>query len=120
MYKSTDIFCAAAIQALGSLRADTLTDSSAIAYVVIDNDHYQLIEASGKYNQRRSLYESYLYNHFGYDETTKVDLVRYLTQGTDILKWQDFINYIPGKEVIVPIDLDGDTVGYVFRGVIER
>lgn len=119
-YKSSDVVCQAAIQQLGTMRVSELPDSSAIAYVKISNDNYELIEASGKYSQIRSIFETNLYNHFSYDTTVKQDLARYFKDHTEILRWQDFINYIGGKEVVVPIQVNKQPIGYVFRGVIER
>ncbi len=34
--------------------------------------------------------------------------------------WADYIRFIPGKEVIVPIELPDGTDGYILRGVIEK
>lgn len=119
-YKSSDIVCQAAIKQLGAMQVSTLPDSSAIAYVKITNDSYELIEASGKYNESRSIFETNRYNHFSYNATIKQDLARYFKDQAEIQRWQDFINYIGGKEVIVPIRVDEQPIGYVFRGVIER
>lgn len=119
-YKSSDVQCRAAVQQLASMHVNALPDSSAIAYVKITNDNYELIEASGKYNESRSIFETNRYNHFSYDTTIKQDLARYFKDQSKINRWQDFINYIGGKEVIVPIEVDDQPIGFVFRGVIER
>ena len=37
-----------------------------------------------------------------------------------IQKIAEKLGYIPGKEVLVPVDIDGTLVGYIFCGVIER
>lgn len=119
-YKSSDVQCRAAVQQLASMHVNALPDSSAIAYVKITNDTYELIEASGKYNESRSIFETNRYNHFSYEAGIKQDLARYFKDHSTINRWQDFINYIGGKEVIVPIQVDDQPIGYVFRGVIER
>lgn len=119
-YKSSDIICQAAIKQLSSMRVDSLQDSSAIAYVKITNGTYELIEASGKYNQGRSIFDTQNYNHFNYDQHVKQDIADYATDRKPITRWQDFINYIGGKEVVVTLEKDGTPIGYIFRGVIER
>lgn len=119
-YKSSDIICQAAIKQLSAMNVDSLQDSSAIAYVKITNGTYELIEASGKYNQGRSIFDTQNYNHFSYDQHIKQDIADFTTDRKPITRWQDFINYISGKEVVVPLEKDKTTIGYIFRGVIER
>ncbi len=118
--KSSDISCPAAITQLAKLDVNQLKDSSAVAYVRITNGDYELIEASGKYNQLRSLHDGQPFSHFSFDDTVRNDLANYLLKQQPILMWQDFIMYTGGKEVIVPVVVDNKTVGYIFRGVIER
>ncbi len=119
-YVPYDVMCIAAQNMLASLGVSSLKDSSAIAYVVYDNGTYQLIEASGKYNKRESVVNPMNYGHFSYELEKRTELNEYLANAAAMDRWQDFIMYIPGKEVVVPIVIEGQTVGYFFRGVIER
>jgi len=115
----TDVHCDRAAEALAELNVQVLRDHSSIAYVRFDDGHYQLLEASGKYNGRRPLTGGSYFPHFSYNERMMRDVLE-LSAGAQIKNyWQDFINYIPNKEIAVPIEIEGEIVGYIFRGVIE-
>jgi len=99
---------------------DNLIDYSAIAFVKkYDNRDIALIESSGKY-RRRSGIESHNILAYSYRANTESDLGRYLFEGKDINKWQDFISYLPEKQVVVPVEINGQTLGYIFRSMIEK
>jgi hypothetical protein len=100
------------------MQVDQLTDSSAIAYIRITDKKYSLLEASGKYTGMQPIYDG-SYSQLGYGET-RDRLASYFLDGKDIDMWDDYVYYIKGKEVIVPVSIDGKLVGYIFRGVIER
>lgn len=119
-YKSQDIMCKPGQEVLSELGVDSLKNSSAVAYVHYDNGSYSLLEASGKYNELRSLSDSNSFNHFNYKQELRQSVNNYFATGEDIDRWQDFINYIDGKEVLVPVVIDNQKIGYIFRGVIER
>jgi hypothetical protein len=119
-YKSQDIMCKPGQEVLSELGVDTLKNSSAVAYVHYNNGSYSLLEASGKYNELRSLSDNNSFNHFGYKQELRQNINNYFATGTDIDRWQDFISYIDGKEVLVPVMIDNQNIGYIFRGVIER
>jgi len=111
--------CLTASTQLAKLEVRELRDSSATAYVRVIGDKYELIEASGLYNEAM-LGKFQSYGRFNSDAATKADLIKYLQQNEPILLWQNFIPYIEGKEVIVPVKIDNQLVGYIFRGVIEK
>lgn len=113
----SDIICTSAQQQLSKMGVDRLTDSSAIAYAKVENQAYELIEASGKYNQKQTFSDNY-YSHFGYG-SNRDDLIKFFNENKSIPMWADYISYIGGKEVIVPVDIDKKRIGYIFRGVIE-
>lgn len=119
-YKSRDMLCLPAQEALGEMNGDVLKDSSAVAYVKYIDGNYELIEASGKYNERASVLNPNSYSHFNYNQDKRFELNEYLAGNHEIDRWQDFISYIQGKEVLVPVVIEGETLGYIFRGVIER
>lgn len=112
----SDISCQSAQDHFSQLNLDELKDSSAVAFLRMrDDTQYALIEASGTYRYYRTSDNAYFLSWQGRD-----DLIKYLVHGQEITMWNDFINYIPGKEVIVPVEYDGQVYGYIFRGVIEK
>lgn len=121
-YPPKDVICKSAQQKLADIGVDQLKDSSAIAYIKVTGDKYELIEASGKYNEIRDIKNSY--SHFSYryyNNSDKGNLYDFFVMNKSISMWDDYIRFIPFKEVIVPVVLDGDkTVGFIFRGVIEK
>jgi len=121
--QSSDIICPSAQEKLGEMKVESLKDSSAIGYVTFGNDGYRLIEASGKYSGPRQImfddYSNYTYNHFGYDDLNRSQIEEYFKSGKDINRWQQFLNYIDVKQVLVPIEIDDQVVGYIFRGVVQ-
>lgn len=119
-YIQSDI-CLSAQQILSEIGVESLKNSSAIAYLTVQGRNVVLIEASGKYHPPAVIPDQYIFSRGHWGEDTYLELNEYLTQGKEMQKfWQDFISYIPGKEVLVPVDIDGLRVGYIFRGVIER
>ena len=119
-YRPSDL-CPRAQQALSDIGVETLKDSQSAAYLAVRGHNVILIEASGKYHPPASLPDQYIYSRGRWGENTHLELNEYLTKGKELSGyWKDFIGYIPGKEVLVPIDIDGVRVGYIFRGVIER
>ena len=121
--QSSDIICTPAQVKLAEMKVESLKDSSAIGYVTFGNEGYRLIEASGKYSGPRQImfddYSNYSYNHFGYDELNRSQIEEYFKSGKEINRWQQFLNYISVKQVLVPIEIDGQVVGYIFRGVVQ-
>lgn len=119
-YIQSDI-CLSAQEMLSAIGVESLKNSSAIAYLAIQGRNVILIEASGKYHPPAVVPDQYIFSRGNWGENTYLELNEYLTQGKEISSlWQDFISYIPGKEVLVPVEIDGIRVGYIFRGVIER
>lgn len=119
-YKSQDIICKPSQEVLSELGVDSLKNSSAIAYVRYIDGVYSLLEASGKYNEPRSMADTNAYNHFSYDQEIRQNINSYFSSRQEIDRWQDFISYIKGKEVLVPVVIENQKIGYIFRGVIER
>lgn len=108
--------CQVAKDQLALLGVDRLTDSSSIAYVRVRDDSFEVLEASGKYSSPRKLHTNGS-NHFRYD---KADVLASLFFEEDAVPmWDDYIWFISGKEVVVPVVYEGRTLGYIFRGVIE-
>lgn len=120
-YIPSDI-CQSAQETLSAIGVETLKNSSAIAYLAVRDKSVAFLEASGKYHPYASVADNYAFSYgSGWGSDTRLLLNEYLTQGKPLpTLWWDYISYIPGKEVIVPIDIDGVRVGYIFRGVIER
>lgn len=119
-YIQSDI-CLSVQQILSKIGVESLKNSSAIAYLTVQGRNVVLIEASGKYHPPTVIPDQYIFSRGRWGKNTYLELNEYLTQGKEIQEfWQDFISYIPGKEVLVPVDIDGIRVGYIFRGVIER
>lgn len=119
-YIQTDI-CVSAQEMLSAIGVGSLKNSSATAYLAVQGRNVILIEASGKYHPPAVIPDQYIFSRGNWGENTYLELNEYLTQGKEISSlWQDFISYIPGKEVLVPVEIDGIRVGYIFRGVIER
>lgn len=114
-YRSYDFVCESAVQQLAAANVDSLKDSSAVAYVLVSDSQYQMIEASGKYHLPQDVRNGSQLRFDHWDE-----LSRYWFQDESIVLWNDFIFYIRGKEVLVPIEIDDQVVGYVFRGVVEK
>ena len=112
----TDFLCEQAQSQLGFLEVDTLRDSSAIAYIRVSDNKYEMIEASGKYTGSQTFLNGH--NQFLYESAPVLE--KYFLEDTDIPLWDNYLWFIPGKEVIVPVAIDGKTVGYIFRGVIEK
>ena len=118
-YRPSDL-CPRAQQALSDIGVETLKDSQSAAYLAVRGQNVILIEASGKYHPPAPLADQYIYSRGRWGENTHLELNEYLTKGKELSSyWKDFIGYIPGKEVLVPVDIDGVRVGYIFRGVIE-
>lgn len=119
-YLPSDL-CPQAQEMLSTIKVESLKNSSAIAYLAVQGNNVVLIEASGKYHPPASVADQYIFSRGNWGDNTYLELNEYLTQSKQLTNyWQDFIGYIPGKEVIVPIDIDGTRLGYIFRGVIER
>lgn len=119
-YKPSDL-CPRAQQMLADIGVESLKDSQSAAYLAVRGHNVILIEASGKYHPPSPLADQYIYSRGRWGENTHLELNEYLIKGKELSSyWKDFIGYIPGKEVLVPIDIDGARVGYIFRGVIER
>lgn len=119
-YIQSDI-CLSAQQILSEIGVESLKNSSATAYLTVQGRNVVLIEASGKYHPPAVIPDQYIFSRGRWGKNTYLELNEYLTRGKEISSlWQDFIGYIPGKEVLVPVDIDGIRVGYIFRGVIER
>ncbi len=112
--------CQPAKEHLSKFQVEQLKDSSAIAYVKVAGGYYSLLTASGDYTKSDLPKNGYSYNLFAYNDEIRSDMMQYFENGKYIVMWQDFIPYIPGKEVIVPVNIEGKSIGYIFRGVIER
>jgi hypothetical protein len=116
--------CRPAQEMLSAIGVETLKNSSAIAYLAVRDKSVAFLEASGKYHPYASVTDNnYTFSYGGSfgSSDTRLALSEYLTRGKPLSTlWWDYINYIPGKEVIVPIEIDGVRVGYIFRGVIEK
>lgn len=119
-YIQSDI-CLSAQQILSAIGVESLKNSSATAYLTVQGRNVVLIEASGKYHLPAVVPDQYIFSRGRWGENTSLELNEYLVQGKEMSGfWQDFISYIPGKEVLVPVEIDGVRIGYIFRGVIER
>lgn len=119
-YVPSDL-CPQAQQALSDIGVESLKDFQSTAYLTVRGHNVILIEASGKYHPPAPIADQYIFSRGRWGKNTYLELNEYLTQGNEISSlWQDFIGYIPGKEVLVPVEIDGTRVGYIFRGVIER
>lgn len=119
-YVPSDL-CPQAQQALSDIGIESLRDSQSTAYLAVRGHNVILIEASGKYHPPAPIADQYIFSRGRWGKNTYLELNEFLTQGKEISSlWQDFIGYIPGKEVLVPVEIDGIRVGYIFRGVIER
>lgn len=119
-YLRSDI-CPAATKILSEIGVESLINSSAIAYLTVQGRNVILIEASGKYHPPAIITDQYIFSRGHWGENPYIELNEYFTQEIKLSKhWQDFISYIPGKEVLVPVEIDGTRVGYIFRGVIEK
>ena len=114
-----DIECATARTALSELGVSGLKDSSAIAYLRVKDGQYEVLEASGKFNGRQDLNSNSYGRQLTYRQKQKDAIHSYLIDKKPIPMWDDYIQYIPGKEVIVPVKIDG-VDAYIFRGVLER
>lgn len=112
--------CQAAQEHLSSMGVEQLKDSSAIAYVKVVDGSYSLLTASGDFTKSDLSKNRYSSTLFSYNDTIRSDLMQYFETGKEIVLWQDFIPYIPGKEVVVPVKSQNMIKGYIFRGVIER
>lgn len=119
-YPERDVICSVAQEKLAEMQVDQLKDSSAIAYIRYQEGDYELIEASGKYTQKQSLIDPSNYSQFSYSLEKRTELNQYLKGEKQIDRWQDFMYYIPGKEVVVPVSINDNTIGFIFRGVIEK
>lgn len=107
--------CEAARATLNTLQQEGVRNFSANVFLRAQDGRVEMIETSGRYHRPGLPRDSYVLN---WDNREELSL--YLTQAKDISLWQDFVTYIPGKEVLVPIELDNGVTGYIFRGVIER
>jgi hypothetical protein len=107
--------CEAARTGLNNLQQSGVRDFSATAFLRYQNGRFEMIESSGRYHRPTVVHDSYVMNW-----DNRKDLELYLAEGKDLSLWQDFLTYVPGKEVIVPVELDNQVKGYIFRGVIER
>lgn len=118
--KIATIPCQIAKEHLSLMKVEQLRDSSAIAYVKVGGGTYSFLTASGDFTKSDLSKNGYSFNLFSYSEDIRSDMMQYFESGEKIVLWQDFIPYIPGKEVIVPISFEDKIYGYIFRGVIER
>lgn len=119
-YTRSDI-CPVAQAILSNIGVETLKNSSAILYLAVQGKTVVMIEASGKYHPPSSIIDDYTFAYGHWGDTPDVDLQDYFLHNKPLrTMWWDYINYIPGKEVVVPVEIDGQRVGYIFRGVIER
>lgn len=120
-YTPSDM-CQPAQEMLSAIGVETLKNSSAIAYLAVRDKRVALLEASGKYHPYAPVADNYAFSYGrSLENDTRLALSEYLTQGKPLpTLWWDYIRYIPRKEVIVPIEIDGVRVGHIFRGVIEK
>lgn len=119
-YTRSDM-CQPAQEMLSAIGVESLKNSSAILYLAVQGRMVVSLEASGKYHLPSSIEDCCVFSSGDWGNTPKLNLKEYFLNGKPLpTMWWDYINYIPGKEVVVPIDIDGVRVGYIFRGVIER
>ena len=109
------IECRAAKDYLDALELNELTNSSATAFLRIKDERVELIEASGNY-RRSSLVRDASYLNYQHRD----QLSDYLLTGKPMPLWGNYINYLPQKEVVTPVKIQNQVVGYIFRSVIER
>lgn len=107
--------CQAAVEGLNTLNTSSLKDFSATGFMRYQNERVEFIETSGYYHRPRSLGNNWSY------PINRIDVLRsYLLENQSINHWQDFVTYLPAKEVLIPVVIDNQTVGYLFRSVLEK
>ncbi len=118
----SSIECPQARQVFTTISLEHVRNSSAIAYVWIKDERVAVLEASMKYNPLTRIEDAYQFSYGRYNEgvSNRIKLRDYFLHNAPISLWDDYIGYIPGKEVIVPVEIDGQRAGYIFRGVIEK
>lgn len=116
-YRIDSVDCKSAKTVLEQINFGSTKDSSAIAYIRFPNGKIEIIEASGKYDPPQTPQDAY---QLSWQPEKRTALTEYFAQGKSIPMWDDYISYIPGKEVIVPVKSNNQIIGYIFRGVIER
>lgn len=109
------IECLEAKAQLDQLDKSALKDSSATAFLRLNKEtgSTQIIEASGRFHGNQAFNVGYRFNHTN-------DLERYIVEGEEINRWQDFLYTLPGKEVVVPIKDNDQVLGYMLLSVIEK
>lgn len=107
------IECPAARSAFDALNKEALKDFSATAYIRVQNGRTQMLEASGRFHGSQEFTNTFRYN-------MRTDIQQYLLEAKEINRWQDFIYFLPSKEVITPVERDGQTLGYILLSVIEK
>lgn len=111
----TSYSCLTLKKDIDQLEKRSLENFTATAFARVSNGQIELIEVSGDYHEPRSFQNSY---DLGY--SSRDDLSKYILDGKKIDRWQDFISYLPGKEVVTPIKINDKIVGYMFQSVIEK
>lgn len=111
----TSYSCQKGIGILNQLEKRMLENFSASAFARVRDGNIEFFEVSGQYHEPRAFRTSY---ELSYD--TKEDLYKYAIEGKEIDRWQNFIGYLPGKEVVTPIGINGEVIGYIFQSVIEK
>lgn len=107
------IECPAARSAFDALDKAALKDFSATAYIRVQNGRTQMLEASGRFHGSQEFTNTFRYN-------MRTDIQQYLLEGEEINRWQDFIYFLPSKEVITPVKVGEQTLGYMLLSVLEK
>lgn len=107
--------CAAGREALDQLDKTILTNYSASAFLKVENDTWWLLQASG------TLMKVPNSDSWSVGDPEKRREITELARHPDrkVELWDNYINYLPGKEVVVPVKIADETLGYIFYSVIE-
>ncbi len=107
------LHCQAAERAFARLNKSALSDFPSTAYIRVHGENVEFLQASGDYFMSQPLNQISGFNQ-------REDLQAYLFQHKDIRRWNNFISYMQQRQVIVPVEQNGQTIGYMFLGVIEK
>jgi hypothetical protein len=108
---ATTTGCVEAETLLDQLDKTKLKDHSSTAFLRVRNDRIQTLQWSALYEGN----DMYAYS-LGLDRKKVLDILR----GDEVNRWQDFSWMLPGKEVLSPVRVDDQVIGYMLLSVIEK
>ncbi len=111
-YYMASSICSPAKTQFDALNKGAIKDFSSVAFMKVTDHKVEVLRASADYYP---LHEAD-YNNF----RNKEELENYLFHHEHIRMWDTFLTYMSQRQVLVPVEQNGQVIGYLFIGVIEK